>query len=52
LASTQFGDSAGEERSWLSKIGLTYHKKMGSTTEVDKDNIILTTVEHLPEDIR
>ena len=51
-APTYFGDSAGEERSWLSKTDLIYLKKIGSTTEVDKDNIIPATVEHLPKDIR
>ena len=47
-----FGNSVGEERSWLVKTDLIYPKKMGSTTEIDKDNIIPATYEHLPEDVR
>ena len=49
---TYFDDSAGEERSWLTKTDLIYLKKMGSTANVDTENIIPTTEEHLPEDIR
>ena len=52
LVPTYFGDSAGEERSWLTKIDLIYLKKMGSTANIDKDNIIPTAEEHLPKDVR
>ena len=51
LAPTYFGNSAGEERSWLTKTDLIYLKKIGSTANIDKDNVIPTTEEHLPEDI-
>ena len=47
-----FGDSTGDERSWLSKTDLIYSEKVGSTTEIDKDNIIEAMAGHLLEDIR
>ncbi|XP_039778288.1 ras-related protein Rab-2-A-like [Panicum virgatum] len=49
---TEKSNFAGEERSWLSKNDLIYLKNMGSTADIDKDNIITATAEHLPEDIR
>ena len=52
MAPTYFGDSAGKERSWLSKTDLIYSEKEGSTTKIDKDNIIEAMAGHLLEDIR